>query len=58
VTDHVRPDPKYLTCSEEEDQEYYNYVQSLKKYNDTSDSKKLMSFTTPSTKYPRGSFMQ
>ena len=45
VTDHVAPEPKYVTLSEDEDEQHMQYVQSLKEYNDTSDKKKLMSFT-------------
>jgi hypothetical protein len=58
VTDHQPPEPKFVTQSEEEDREHFEYVRSLEAYNDTSDKQKLMAFTAPRSKYPRGSYLQ
>jgi hypothetical protein len=58
ITDHVKPDPKYITINQEEDQELVNYLENLKKYNDTSDRRALMSFTKNQSRYPRGSLLQ
>ena len=58
VTDHKAPTPKYITRNEQELREQFEYEQNLKKYNDVSDSKKLLSFTAPKSKYARGSLQQ
>lgn len=58
VTDHQPPEPKFVTQSEEEDREHFEYVRSLEAYNDTSDKQKLMAFTAPRSRYPRGSYLQ
>ena len=55
VTDHVAADPKLNTASEEEDQDYFDYEQSLEEYNNDS----APAFTpSGSSQYERGSLLQ
>jgi len=56
VTDHKPVAKKYNTLSEEEDQEYFNYVKSLEEYNSKdADAGRVSRFE--SGKYERGSLL-
>jgi hypothetical protein len=56
VTDHQPEAKKYLTGSEEEDQDFYEYEQSVAEYNQGGAGKKLQG--AGRTKYERGSLLQ
>lgn len=57
VTDHKPVAKKFSTLSEEEDQEYFNYVKSLEEYNSQSAAPKNLS-RFESGRYERGSLLQ
>lgn len=56
VTDHQPVDPKYVTAGEEEDQDYFEYQQSLDAYN--ADTKKVFKHVGKKQNYKKGSLMQ
>ena len=56
VTDHQPVDPKYVTAGEEEDQDYFEYQQSLDAYN--ADTKKVFKHVGKKQNYKKGSIMQ
>ena len=56
VTDHEPVDPKYITASEVEDQDFFNYQQSLDEYN--SDTLNVFKPAQRKQLYPKGSLMQ
>ena len=56
VTDHEEVKPKYITQSEAEDEDFYDYQKSLDEYNsNTKVGFKPESYTS---RYAKGSFMQ
>ena len=57
VTDHKPVQKKYNTLSEEEDEQYYNYVKSLQEYN-AKDAASANLSRFESGKYERGSMLQ
>ena len=57
VTDHKPAVKKFSTLSEEEDQEYFNYVQSLEAYNKEDAGPKNVS-RFESGRYERGTLLQ
>ena len=56
VTDHQPVAKKYVTLSEEEDQEYYNYLRQLEDYNAQPSSTRVSRYE--SGRYERGSLKQ
>jgi len=56
VTDHSPVDPKYVTGSEEEDLDYFEYQKSLDAYHGDSSGQKTMG--ARASKYEKGSLMQ
>ena len=57
VTDHKPVTKKFSTLSEEEDQEYFNYIKSLEEYNSQSAAPQNLS-RFESGRYERGSLLQ
>ena len=58
VTDHVPKAKQFSTTSDEDDEQYYNYVKSLQDYNKRFESKGKSLNTMESGKYERGSLLQ
>lgn len=58
VTDHTPKVKQFLTTSEEEDQQYYNYMKSLSDYNKKLGHEGKPLNQMESGKYERGSMMQ
>lgn len=55
VTDHSSPTTKYLSKSEQEDEDLENYKKAMEEYNESSTGV----FVTPKkSKYPKSSLMQ
>jgi hypothetical protein len=55
VTDHSTPTTKYLSKSDEEDEELLNYQKAMEDYNESTSGV----FKTPKkSKYPKSSLMQ
>lgn len=57
VTDHTPVEPKYGTAGEDEDQDYFDYQQSLDEYNNEG-SNGSGSGTAFGSKYVKGSLLQ
>ena len=55
VTDHTPVEPKYVTNSEADDADFYNYAQAVEEYN-SNTSGTFRSTTAP--RYERGSLLQ
>jgi len=53
VTNHKPIPKKYLTLSEEEDQEYFDYQKSIEEYNNSSDNLEILGKNK--SDYERGS---
>ena len=58
ITNHVAEEKKLLTFSEEDDIQYYNYVKSLKDYNNRIGKVEKKLAVMESGKYERGSLLQ
>lgn len=56
VTDHSSPDIKYLSKSEEEDEDLYAYQKSIDEYNDDNSAGAV--YTPKAPIYPKSSMMQ
>ena len=57
VTDHKPENKKFSTLSDQEDQEYYNYVRSLQEYNSKQPEGDRVS-RFESGRYEKGSLLQ
>ena len=58
VTDHVKVEPKLITGSEEEDEDFYNYEKSVAEYNSTVSTHTLQGGRATAGRFIRGSLMQ